>query len=115
MNGRPAKITILAGSALAAILLGGGFAYAATGTSAAPAHAVTHLTGTTATSTVNSQTNSNVNDTTGADTAAESSTESATEPTGAGETATPETASDGPGGHADPTGSNVDHQFNGNE
>ncbi|MCU1616548.1 MAG: hypothetical protein JWO98_4088 [Frankiales bacterium] len=25
------------------------------------------------------------------------------------------TVSDGPGGHADPAGSNVDHQFNGNE
>lgn len=50
-------------------------------------------------------------------TSAETSVESATEPVTA-EPATESaigTESDGPGGHADPAGTNVDHQFDGQE
>jgi hypothetical protein len=102
MNARRIKVAILSGSALAAMVLGGGVAYAAAtspaSTVSTPAPAVTQAVVTQA-----------QNAAPGADSAA-----SATEkPDGAAETATPET--DGPGGHADANGVNVDHQFNGNE
>lgn len=84
MNARPIKLAVIGGSVVAAVLVGGGVAFAATAPQAAPASApVAHAATTAAT----------------------------------GEASTPETAtpSDGPGGHADANGANVDHQFNGNE
>jgi hypothetical protein len=44
---------------------------------------------------------------------ADSATDAPEAPSGTAETTSPET--DGPGGHADANGANVDHQFNGNE
>ncbi|HEY3715700.1 MAG TPA: hypothetical protein VGL39_14335 [Jatrophihabitantaceae bacterium] len=107
---RSGSVAALVGAALAAALIGGGTAYATAGSSgpAAPAPAKAHTTA--------------VVSAVGADTAegpdtpagsSETAGEQAPEPGSGTEKSAPE--SDGPGGHADPEGVNVDHQFNGNE
>lgn len=98
----PRKLVVLAAPAVIVAALGSGVAYAAT-----PAPAVTHGAPAAGTS---SGPRAGVAD-----------KPDATEKPGATETATEnstaETAheADGPGGHADTGGGNVDHEFNGTE
>ncbi len=105
MNIRPVKIAILVGGVLAALVLGGGAAYASTQSSTpAPARPATHAT-------------QQVNTTAGGQDATPGSDKpgSSTDKPESGTGSETHTASDGPGGHADADGANVDHQFNGNE
>lgn len=103
MNKKPARMIALTGATLA-VLAVGGTAYAAT-PAAAPSTPVHHSVSTARTGNQN---------TTGTDGTADQNTgtENA-EPTNGTEETSPET--DGPGGHADTNGANVDHQFNGTE
>jgi len=110
---RNKNTAILAGVALATVALGSGIALASSATAAtAPA------AGQQVVSTTGDGDNIQSGDQSSADTAGTASESSSpTEVTvAAAEVGSPETgtASDGPGGHADPAG-NVDHQFDGNE
>lgn len=88
MNKSP-RLLLLAGGTFAALALGGGVAYATTLTSPTPAASSVPAAVTPAAA------------------SADNPAEATTPETGA--------AADGPGGHADPAGSTVDHQFNGVE
>ncbi|MBS2966551.1 hypothetical protein KGA66_26165 [Actinocrinis puniceicyclus] len=84
------KAALLAGSAFVVAALSGGVAYAASAPAVSGAHQATATTAVT-----------DGNQRQGSDTE-QQGTESTRE-------------TDGPGGHADTPGANVDHQFNGNE
>jgi uncharacterized low-complexity protein len=85
----------LVGTATAALALIGGIAYATTATASAP-HSTTHVVSTVSKAAAGQKAAS--------ETPGESGTESSAELPG-----------DGQGGHADPAGTNADHQFNGQE
>ena len=89
----------LVGTATAALALIGGIAYATTATASAP-HSTAHVASTVSKAATGQKAASE----TPGESGTESSTESSTELPG-----------DGPGGHADPAGTNADHQFNGQE
>ena len=118
------RIALIAGGALAVGAVGSGVAFAAAGASTPPRPATyqTAVTGHTA-GTVTGESSSDPagsadaadgtdtgpNVQSGPQTASDTETSARESQTAAGSEA------DGPGGHADPGGVNVDHQFNGNE
>jgi hypothetical protein len=89
------RAAVLIGGAVALVALGGGAAFAATHSGSTPSAPAPHVAA------VNVPANA-------------PAVEPAAAPEGT-ETGTAEAPSDGPGGHADPAGTNVDHQFDGNE
>jgi hypothetical protein len=90
------RAAVLIGGAVALVALGGGAAFAATQTGSTPSAPAP-----------------NVAPAVPAAPAAPGAAESTAEAPETGSTTDP--AGDAPGGHADPAGANVDHQFNGNE
>ena len=121
MNTKAVKVGIVGAAAVAAMTIGGGLAYAATssGSSApAPQHGTSAtLTGSQVGTQSGSQSGSQQS--TGVDNEKSAATENAGEATSGNESGQSSegtsTENDGPGGHADANGANVDHQFNGNE
>lgn len=107
MNLKTTKTATLGAALLAALTIGGGAAYASTSASAttsAPRPAAPSV----------SSTQSSAQDITRPDPGDGTDPEKAGSESAAGvEINVPEV--DGPGGHADANGANVDHQFNGNE
>jgi hypothetical protein len=93
MGLRPKIAAIVIGAAGGLAALSGGVAFATTQPGAAPAVPASTVAHTVSSTSVSQGTET-------------------PEPAGAAEAEQP---SDGPGGHADPAGANVDHQFNGNE
>jgi hypothetical protein len=85
----PRKVAMVAVMAGAVVALGGGAAFASTQHGTTPAVVPAATVATTAATPA--------------------------EPSASGTTEATTAETDGPGGHADSTGGNVDHQFNGNE
>jgi hypothetical protein len=107
MTARPFRLALVAGSSLAVTALGGGAAFAAVGASSGSPAAVAPAA--VAPAAVSQAASASTASTTAI---AAEAPDTADTP-GAPEPTAPET--DGPGGHADRAGANVDHQFDGVE
>ena len=112
MTARPFRLALVAGSSLAVTAHGGGAAFAAVGASSgSPAAAVPAAVAPAAVAPA--AVSQAASTSTASTTAIAAEAPDTADTPGAPEPTAPET--DDPGGHADPAGTNVDHQFDGVE